>query len=52
MVSVDFFTAPTIRFQILHVFLVLGHERRRILHFAVTTIPRQNGRCNECEAFP
>jgi hypothetical protein len=31
MVSVDFFTVPTIRFQILYVFLVLAHERRRIL---------------------
>ena len=34
MVSVDFFTVPTIRFQILYVFLVLAHDRRRILHFA------------------
>ena len=24
---------PTIRFQILYVFLVLAHERRRIVHF-------------------
>jgi hypothetical protein len=31
MVSVDFFAVPTIRFQILFVFLVLAHERRRIL---------------------
>jgi hypothetical protein len=31
MVSVDFFTVPTIRFQVLYVFLVLAHERRRIL---------------------
>jgi transposase InsO family protein len=36
MASVDFFTVPTIRFQILYVFLVLAHNRRRILHFAVT----------------
>ena len=36
MVSVDFFTVPTIRFQILYVFLILAHERRRIVHFAVT----------------
>jgi hypothetical protein len=36
MVSVDFFTVPTIRFQILYVFLVLAHERRRIVHFNVT----------------
>ena len=39
MVSVDFLTVPTIRFQILYVFLVLAHERRRILHFAVTAHP-------------
>jgi len=36
LVSVDFFTVPTIRFQVLYVFLVLAHERRRILHFNVT----------------
>jgi transposase InsO family protein len=27
---------PTIRFQILYLFLVLAHDRRRIVHFAVT----------------
>jgi putative transposase len=36
MVSVDFFAVRTVRFQILYVFLVLAHERRRIVHFAVT----------------
>ncbi|HEY6345287.1 MAG TPA: hypothetical protein VIY49_27650 [Bryobacteraceae bacterium] len=36
LVSVDFFTVPTIRFQVLYVFLVLAHERRRIVHFNVT----------------
>lgn len=36
MVSVDFITVPTIRFQILYVFLVLAHDRRRTVHFAVT----------------
>jgi transposase InsO family protein len=40
MVSVDFFTVPTIRFQVLYVFLVLAHDRRRILHFGVTAHPR------------
>src|SRR5271167_1542101 len=32
MVSIDFFTVPTIRFQVLYVFLVLAHDRvhRRI----------------------
>ncbi len=39
MISVDFFTVPTIRFQVLHVILVLAHDRRRILHFAVTARP-------------
>jgi hypothetical protein len=38
-VSVDFFTAPTIRFQVLYVFLVLAHDRRRILHVGVTAHP-------------
>jgi hypothetical protein len=39
MVSVDFFTVPTIRIQVLYVFLVLAHERRRIVHFNVTAHP-------------
>jgi putative transposase len=30
LVSIDFFTVPTIRFQVLYVFLVLAHDRRRI----------------------
>jgi len=36
---VDFFTVPTIRFQVLYVFLVLAHDRRRILQFGVTAHP-------------
>jgi len=39
MASVDFFTVPAIRFQVLYVFLVLAHDRRRILHFRVTDHP-------------
>ena len=39
LVSVDFFTVPTIRFQILYVFLVMAHYRRRIVHFGVTQHP-------------
>ena len=34
--SADFFTVPTIRLQILYVFLILAQDRRRILHFGVT----------------
>jgi putative transposase len=32
LVSIDFFTVPTIRFKVFYVFLVLAHDRRRILH--------------------
>ena len=39
LVSIDFFTVPTIRFHVLYVFLVLTHDRRRILHFNVTAHP-------------
>jgi putative transposase len=53
LVSVDFFTVPTIRFQILYVFLVLAHERRRILHFAVTQHPTAEWTTQQLrEAFP
>jgi putative transposase len=48
LVSVDFFTVPTIRFQVLYVFLVLAHDRRRILHFAVTAHPTEKGPRSNC----
>ncbi len=37
LVSLDFFTVPTISFRILYVFVVVAHERRRVVHFNVTT---------------
>jgi transposase InsO family protein len=39
LVGMDFFTVPTVSFGLLWVFVVLHHERRRILHFAVTDHP-------------
>jgi hypothetical protein len=36
LVSTDFFAVPTVRFRILSVFLVLSHDRRRIVHSNVT----------------
>lgn len=39
MVSVDFLTVPTLRFEVLYVFVVLSHARRQILHFNVTAKP-------------
>jgi putative transposase len=53
MVSVDFFIVPTIRFEILYVFLVLAHERRRIVHFAVTAHPTAEWTVQQLrKAFP
>jgi putative transposase len=37
--SVDFFTVPTATFRILYVFIVLLHDRRRVVHFNVTESP-------------
>jgi hypothetical protein len=39
LVAIDFFTIPTVRFQVLFVFLVLAHHRRRVVHFNVTANP-------------
>src|ERR1017187_8672150 len=39
IVSVDFFTVPTIRLRLLFVSLVLEHRRREVLHFNVTEHP-------------
>ena len=39
LVSTDFFVVPTVRFTVLYVFLVLAHDRRRVLHWGVTEHP-------------
>jgi len=53
LVSVDFFTVPTLRFQVLYVFLVLAHDRRRILHFGVTAHPTAEWTAQQLrDAFP
>src|SRR5947209_17009116 len=39
MVSTDFFTVPTITMKVLFVFIVLEHDRRKVLHFNVTEHP-------------
>jgi putative transposase len=39
MVSTDFFTVPTITMKVLFVFVVLEHDRRKVLHFNVTEHP-------------
>jgi hypothetical protein len=51
MVSLTFLRC--IRFQVLYVFLVLAHDRRRILHFGVTPCPTAEWTVQQLrEAFP
>ena len=53
LVSVDFFTVPTATFRLLYVFLVLAHERRKVLHFNVTNSPSAAWTAQQLtEAFP
>jgi hypothetical protein len=53
MASIDSFTVPTIRFPILYVFLVLAHDRRRIVRFNVTAHPTAEWTAQQLrEAFP
>jgi putative transposase len=37
--AMDFFTVPTLRFGVLYCLFVIGHDRRKILHFKVTPNP-------------
>src|SRR2546427_1170437 len=39
LVSIDFFTVPTVRLRVLFVLIVLAQHRRRVLHFNVTEHP-------------
>jgi putative transposase len=39
IVAFDFFTVPTVTFQLLYCFFVIEHGRRKILHFNVTRHP-------------
>src|SRR5215813_12986566 len=39
MVSIDFLTVPTATFRVLYILIVLAHNRRRIVHFNVTSDP-------------
>ena len=51
--SIDFFTVPTATFRVLYVFVVLIHERRRVVHFNVTENPTARWTAQQIvEAFP
>src|SRR5712691_6039704 len=49
----DFFTLPTAAFRVLFVFIMLAHERRRIVHFNITDHPTAQWTAQHIvEAFP
>ena len=51
--AIDFFTVPTVTFRVLYVFVILRHERRRVVHFNVTTGPTARWAAQQIvEAFP
>jgi len=53
LVSTDFLVVSTVTFRILFVFVVLGHHRRRAIHFNVTAHPTAEWTARQvAEAFP
>jgi len=53
LVSLDFFVVPTATFRVLFVLLILAHDRRRILHFNVTSSPSAQWTAQQVvQAFP
>jgi putative transposase len=52
-VACDFFTVPTASFKVLFVFILLAHERRRIVHCNITEHPTAQWTAQQIvEAFP
>jgi len=53
LVAVDFFVVPTATFGVLFGFLVLAHDRRRVVHFNVTAKPTAEWTARQLvQAFP
>ena len=53
MAAVDMFVVATATFRLLYAVIVLGHERRNIIHFDVTGHPTQVWLAHQMtEAFP
>ncbi len=53
LASIDFFTVPTVSFAVLFVFIVLRHERRRVVHVGITIHPTAPWVAQQLrEAFP
>ena len=53
MAAVDMFVVATATFRLLYAVIVLGHDRRKIIHFDVTAHPTQHWLARQItEAFP
>ena len=53
LVACDFFTVPTVTCKVLFVFIMLAHERRRIVHVNITEHPTAQWTAQQIvEAFP
>ena len=53
IVAFDFFTVPTLTFQLLYCFFLIEHGRRRVLHFNITRHPTAESVVQQLrEAFP
>jgi putative transposase len=53
LVSSDFFVVPTVFFRMLFVFVILSHDRRRVVHFGVTAHPTSEWAARQLlAAFP
>jgi putative transposase len=53
LVSSDFFVVPTVFFRVLFVFVIMSHDRRRVVHVAVTEHPTSDWVAHQLlEAFP
>jgi putative transposase len=51
--AIDFLTVPTVTFKTLYVFVVLSLDRRRVVHFHVTTHPTSEWTARQLiQAFP
>jgi len=53
IIAVDFLVVATVSFRLLYCFLVLRHDRRRVVHFNVTPYPTARWTAQQVvEAFP
>jgi transposase InsO family protein len=51
--SMDFFTVPTFNFKLLSVLVILSHDRRRVVHYNITSHPTALWSLQQVrEAFP